>query len=113
MADPTTPHNTTPTDGTTTTTQAGYHAESVRVAPNDGTATTATGTAAHATTGDTAATAAKKGLVVGVLTFLGLWLYEYLTGTNGGADSTTVTDIVVYAIVGVIVGLVVKMIAKR
>ena len=107
MADPTQPNTTTTTDGATTTTQAGYHAETVRVAP--------TGTA---TTGDQESTAAKKGLIVGVLTFLALTIWEWLSGgddvAGSAVDSLTFwPEVVIYAIVGIVVGVIVKMIAKR
>ena len=114
MADPTKPNTTTTTDGTTTTTQAGYHAETVRVAPTG----TATGTTATATTGDRESTAAKKGLIVGVLTFLALCLWEWLSGGDdvAGSEVDSLTfwpEVVIYAIVGIVVGVIVKMIAKR
>ena len=107
MADPINPN--TPRD--TTTTQASYHAEAVRVAP--------TGT--HTATdhvGDTESSAAKKGLIVGVLTFLALCIGEWLMGPGNAAGSaldslTFWPEVVIYALVGVIVGWLVKMIAKR
>ena len=113
MADPTQPNTTTTTDGATTTTQAGYHAETVRVAPTG----TATGTTT-ATTADRESTAAKKGLIVGVLTFLALTIWEWLSGgddvAGSAVDSLTFwPEVVIYAIVGIVVGVIVKMIAKR
>ena len=125
MADPTTPNPHDPATGTTTgttttdttaagtTTQAGYHAEAVRVAP---TGTTHDATTAH--TGDKESTAAKKGLIVGVLTFLALTIWEWLSGGEdvAGSEVDSLTfwpEVVIYAIVGIIVGVIVKMIAKR
>ena len=107
--------NTTTAAGTTgattgaTGTRAGYDAETVRVEPA-GTATTAR------THDDKSAT---KGLIVGVLTFLALSLWEWRDGpaeaeTNAGAalDSITLTEMLIYAVVGIIVGVVVKAIDK-
>ena len=108
--------NTTTTAGTTTGTtgtagtRAGYDAETVRVEP----AGTATAARDHK---DSSAT---KGLIVGVLTFLALSLWEWLdgpsedAGTNAGAalDSITLTEMLIYAVVGIIVGVVVKAIDK-
>ena len=90
-----------------TTTQSSYHAEAVRVAP----AGTTTSTYAD---GDTDKSAATKGLIVGVLTFLALSLWEWLDGAAGAAgDSITFMEMAIYAVVGIIVGVIVKMIAKR
>ena len=103
--------NTTTTAGTTTGTtgtRAGYDAETVRVEP--------AGTATTHTHDDKSST---KGLIVGVLTFLALSLWEWFSGpadaeTNAGAalDSITFPEIASYAVVGIIVGVIVKAIDK-
>ena len=102
----TTPGATTTATGTTTgTTGAAYDAEAVRVS------------SAATTHDDKSAT---KGLIVGVLTFLALSLWEWLdgpaddAGTNAGAalDSITFPEMAIYAVVGIIVGVIVKAIDK-
>lgn len=98
--------NTTSTAGHTTDagnpTQANYNAEAVRVSP--------TGTKTAETHRDSSST---KGLVVGVLTFLLLSLWEWLDGATGAAgDAITFVEMLIYAIVGIVVGVVVKMIDK-
>ena len=113
MADPNTTPGATPgttatgaTGDATTTTQAGYHAETVRVAP--------TGTTDTVHTADTDKSAATKGLIVGVLTFLALSLWEWLDGATGAeGDAITFPEMAIYAVVGIVVGVIVKMIAKR
>ncbi|MBB4658689.1 hypothetical protein [Parvularcula dongshanensis] len=116
MADPnttgTTTGTTTPgtapgaTPGTTTTagttTGTGYTADNVRVAPADN---------APATRKDSAAT---KGLIVGILTFIGLWLLELAINSTPLPEygRVSVADMIVYAIIGIIVGVVVKLIDK-
>ena len=98
----TTANTTTPAG---TATGASYEAEAVKVQ--------AAPAAAH---DDKSAT---KGLIVGVLTFLALSLWEWLDGradadTNAGAafDSITFVEMLIYAVVGIIVGVVVKAIDK-
>ncbi|WP_031551652.1 hypothetical protein [Parvularcula oceani] len=117
MADPKTPGTTPGTQtgpgatGTTTTnttagttgnpTQANYNAEAVRVSD--------TGTTAHTHKDNSA----KKGLIVGILTFLGLALIDWLVGPAASdAESLTFGETIIYAIVGLIVGWVVKLIDK-
>lgn len=99
---------TTGTTAGTTGTRAGYDAETVRVEP--------AGTATTHTHDDKSST---KGLIVGVLTFLALSLWEWLDGpaeaeTNAGAalDSITFPEMAIYAVVGIIVGVIVKAIDK-
>ena len=94
--------NTTTAAGTTGTTAA-YDAEAVRV----GAATPMRDTTVHK---DSAAT---KGLVVGVLTFLLLSLWEWLDGPTGASgDAITFPEMAIYAVVGIIVGVAVKAIDK-
>ena len=98
--------NTAHTDANTTTaagTKAGYEAEAVRV-----------GAAAPMATkehhDDKSAT---KGLIVGVLTFLALSLWEWLDGPTGAeGDAITFPEMAIYAVVGIVVGVIVKAIDK-
>jgi hypothetical protein len=78
-----------------------------------GTTTHRTGTTTHRT--DTAvvnkSSAAKKGLWVGILTFVALTLIDWLSGPSlSSLEALTFLDVVVYAVIGVIVGLAVKLI---
>jgi YD repeat-containing protein len=92
----------TTTTRTGTTTQAGYDAEAVRVG-----AATPMDRRTHKDNSST------KGLVVGVLTFLVLSLWEWLDGATGAAgDAITFPEMLIYAIVGIVVGLIVKAIDK-
>ena len=98
----TTANTTTTAPGTT----AAYDAEAVRVGA-------ATPMAARVEPVERKDSAATKGLVVGVLTFLLLSLWEWIDGPAGAAgDSITFPEMAIYAVVGIITGVVVKAIDK-
>ena len=128
MADPNTPSHdpavrtTANPDANTTTpagtsTQAGYRAETVKTSPTGTTTTHATPD--HVATGATTATtpaansAATKGLIVGILTFLALVAFEFFDGVTPEGEAITLFDVIVYIVVGVVVGWAVKKIALR
>jgi hypothetical protein len=93
---------------TNTTTAAGTSTSAAGNTYRDNT-TARTATANHATVNS--ASAAKKGLVIGVLTFVALTLIDWLSGPSlSSLEALTFLDVIVYAVVGVIVGLAVKLI---
>ena len=96
----TTANTTTTAPGTT----AAYDAEAVRVGAAKPMATRETPAKSNAST---------KGLIVGVLTFVLLSLWEWLDGPTGAAgDAITFPEMAIYAVVGIIVGVAVKAIDK-
>ncbi|MCQ8184885.1 hypothetical protein [Parvularcula maris] len=97
------------TQTTTNTTTAAGTTTSARA--NDYRDTTATRTTTTPTSTVNNASAAKKGLTIGVLTFLALTLFDWLSGPSlSSLEALTFLDVVIYAVVGVIVGLAVKLI---
>jgi hypothetical protein len=67
-----------------------------------------------AATGNERSSAAKKGLFVGIATFLALALIDWLAGPSFSAfESLTLGETIAYAIIGLIVGVVVKQIDLR